>query len=83
MEGVSAAVVASMMAAAAASDHRAVFNLFPNDLSVKPTGDPTDRQQLRQMGKPFECHSMRWMLTIEKEAATMEDGPRFNILSYL
>ena len=71
------------MAAAAAPDHRVVFNLSLNDLPVKPMGDLTDRQQRKQMSRPFECHGMHWMLTIEKEPPTIENGPGFNILAYL
>jgi len=67
-EGAAANLKKKMQAATPPPDHVARINISLDDIILAPLISLTKQQQIRQMSKPFECHIMHWILTVEKEA---------------
>jgi hypothetical protein len=71
-----------MQAATPPPDHVARINISLDDIILAPMISLTKQQQRRQMSKPFECHGMHWILTVEKEAPS-DGGNGFDLLVFL
>lgn len=71
-----------MQAATPPPDHVARFKISLDEIILAPIVTLTEQQQRRQMSKPFECHGMHWILTVEKEAPS-DGGNGFNLFVVL